>query len=517
MDQMDDDITHDPIMYLVKVRIKEKAMSTAADPPASLFSTRRGRLILLLLCGAQFLVVLDSTIVNVALPSIQRALHFSEQSLQWVASGYALTFAGFLLLGGRSADLLGRRRVFLTGVLVFSVSSLAGGLAGSEAMLIGARVAQGIGGAMMSPAALSLLTTMFEGRDRAKALGIYGAMAGLGGAAGVLFGGLLTSGPGWRWVLFVNIPVSAAILVAGPRMLDGARRQARATEFDAPGAVLITGALLLLVYALTKAPDVGWSATRTVVELAGAAALITAFVLNEARTKRPLLPLRTFRLPGVAAANASAIFMFSAVVPLFFFLTLYMQQALGYSALKAGLSFLPLTIGVIVTTPVTTRLISRFGPTPTMIAGPLVYGAAVVYFNRLPVHGTYVSDILPGLLIASVGAGLSVVSIINAATRGVARTDAGVAAGLVNTMQRVGTAVGLAVLSAVATSHTKALALSGHADRAHALVGGFDRAFLIAGGFALAAGVLAALTTSKRRALSPARGPAPAPAPSRAS
>ena len=492
-------------------------ITTADSSPSSLFKTRRGRLILLLLCGAQFLVVLDSTIVNVALPSIQRALHFSEQSLQWVASGYALTFAGFLMLGGRSADLLGRRRVFLTGVLLFSVSSLVGGLAGSEAMLIGARVAQGIGGAMMSPAALSLLTTTFEGPDRAKALGIYGAMAGLGGAAGVLFGGLLTTGPGWRWVLFVNLPVSALILIAGPRMLDGTRRRARVGEFDAPGALLVTGALLLLVYALTKAPDVGWSATRTIAELAGAAALAVTFVVNEARARRPLLPLSTFRLPGVAAANGSAILMFSAVVPLFFFLTLYMQQALGYSALKAGLSFLPLTIGVILTTPFTTRLIARFGPAPTMIAGPLVYGAAVLYFNRLPVHGSYVSDILPGLVIASVGAGLSVISIINAATRGVPRNGAGVAAGLVNTMQRIGTAVGLAVLSAVATSHTKALATGAHADRAHALVGGFDRAFLIAAGFALAAGLLAAATTSKRLVLGPAAGSAPAPAPSRAS
>ena len=484
-------------------------------PPDSLFATRRGRLILLLLCGAQFLVVLDSTIVNVALPSIQRALHFSEQSLQWVASGYALTFAGFLLLGGRSADLIGRRRVFLTGVLVFSASSLAGGLAGSEATLIGARVVQGIGGAMMSPAALSLLTTTFEGPDRAKALGIYGAMAGLGGAAGVLFGGLLTSGPGWRWVLFVNVPVSAAILLAGPRMLDGTRRQAQAREFDIPGALLVTGALLLLVYALTKAPDVGWGATRTVAELAGAAALAIAFLINETRAARPLLPLRTFRLPGVAAANGSAILMFSAVVPLFFFLTLYMQQGLGYSALQAGLSFLPLTIGVIATTPFTTRLIARFGPTPTLIAGPLVYGAAVLYFNRLPVHGHYVSDILPGLLIASVGAGLSVISIINAATRGVPRADAGVAAGLVNTMQRVGTAVGLAVLTAISTSHTRALATAGHANRAHALIGGFDRAFLIAAVFAVAAGLLGALAASRRGVLTPVS--APEPAPSRAS
>ncbi len=290
-------------------------MTTATSPgplAGAPLSTRRGLLILLLLCGAQFLVVLDATIVNVALPSIQRALHFTEQNLQWVASGYALTFAGFLLLGGRAADRLGRRRIFMAGVLLFIASSLAGGLATSSAMLIGARLVQGLGGAMMSPAALSLLTTSFGSEDRAKALGIYGSIGGAGGAADVLFGGLLTSGPGWRWVLFVNVPLGIAVVAAAPRLVSGARQSSRLRDLDVPGALLVTGALLLLVYGLTRAPDVGWANARTTGEFAGAAVLLAIFVLNEARSTRALLPLRTFRLPGVTSANGAALLQFSA-------------------------------------------------------------------------------------------------------------------------------------------------------------------------------------------------------------
>jgi EmrB/QacA subfamily drug resistance transporter len=473
---------------------------TDASPPTigAALSSRRGLLILLLLCGAQFLVVLDATIVNVALPSIQRALHFTEQNLQWVASGYALTFAGFLLLGGRAADRLGRRRIFMAGVLLFIASSLAGGLAGSSGMLIGARLVQGLGGAMMSPAALSLLTTTFGGADRAKALGIYGSIGGAGGAAGVLFGGLLTSGPGWRWVLFVNVPLGIAIVLAAPRLVSGSRQASRLADLDVPGALLVTGALLLLVYGLTRAPDVGWGNARTIAEFAGAAVLLAIFVINEARSARALLPLRTFGLPGVASANGAALLQFSAVIPVFFFLTLYLQQVLGYSALRAGLAFLPLAAGVIVIAPGASRLVGRFGPAPTLIAGPLVFAGGLVYLSRLPVHGTYLADILPGLAMVAVGAGLGFVSIINAATRGVPRTDAGVAAGLVNTMQRIGSAVGLAVLTAVATARTRALAAPGH--QVSAVVGGFDRAFLIAAGFAAAASLLSLATARSRRA-----------------
>ncbi len=493
-------------------------MTTSAaiggPPEDSQLSSRRGLMILLLLCGAQFLVVLDATIVNVALPSIQHALHFTEQNLQWVASGYALTFAGFLLLGGRAADRLGRRRIFMAGVLLFIAASLAGGLAASSGMLIGARLVQGLGGAMMSPAALSLLTTSFQGPDRAKALGIYGSIGGAGGAAGVLFGGLLTSGPGWRWVLFVNVPLGVAIVLAAPRLVSGSRQVWRVRDLDVPGALLVTGALLLLVYGLTRAPDVGWGNARTIGEFAGAAALLVVFVVNEARSARALLPLRTFALRGVASANGAALLQFSAVIPVFFFLTLYLQQVLGYSALRAGLAFLPLAAGVIVIAPTASRLVSRFGPAPTLIAGPLVFAGGLVYLSRLPVHGTYLADILPGLAMVAVGAGLGFVSIINAATRGVPRGDAGVAAGLVNTMQRIGSSVGLAVLTAVATARTRALAAPGH--QVSAVVGGFDRAFLIAGGFAAAASLLSLATARTRRDVASAdpdghaaAGPAP--------
>ena len=492
-------------------------MTTAiSDGPAAgaPLSTRRGLLILLLLCGAQFLVVLDATIVNVALPSIQRALHFTEQNLQWVASGYALTFAGFLLLGGRAADRLGRRRVFMAGVMLFIASSLAGGLATSSAMLIGARLVQGLGGAMMSPAALSLLTTSFGGEDRGKALGIYGSIGGAGGAAGVLFGGLLTSGPGWRWVLFVNVPLGIAIVLAAPRLVSGARQAARLRDLDVPGALLVTGALLLLVYGLTRAPDVSWGSARTIGEFAGAAVLLAIFVINEARSAQALLPLRTFRLPGVTSANGAALLQFSAVIPVFFFLTLYLQQVLRYSALRSGLAFLPLAGGVILIAPTASRLVSRFGPAPNLIAGPLVFAGGLVYLSRLPVHGTYLADILPGLAMVAVGAGLGFVSIINAATRGVPRSDAGVAAGLVNTMQRIGSSVGLAVLTAVATARTRALASPGH--QVSAVVGGFDRAFLVAACFAAAASLLSLAAVRTRRVTAvttlDSRPPASAPA-----
>jgi EmrB/QacA subfamily drug resistance transporter len=477
------------------------ARAAAGTGPGASLSTRRGLLILLLLCGAQFFVVLDATIVNVALPSIQRALHFTPQNLQWVASGYALTFAGFLLLGGRAADLLGRRRIFMTGVLLFIASSLTGGLATSPGMLLGARFAQGVGGAMLSPAALSLLTTSFGGEARAKALGIYGAIGGAGGAAGVLFGGLLTSGPGWPWVLFVNVPLGIAIVLAAPSLISGGRQASRLRDLDLPGAFLVTGALLLLVYNLTRAPDVGWGNPRTIAEFAGAFLLLLLFVVNEARAARPLLPLRTFRLPGVTSANVAALLQFSAVIPVFFFLTLYLQEVQRYSALRAGLAFLPLAAGVIVIAPPASRLVGRFGPAPTLIAGPLVFAGGLVYLGYLPVYGSYLTDVLPGLVMVAAGAGLGFVSIINAATRGVPRSDAGVAAGLVNTMQRVGSSVGLAVLTAVATARTRALAAAGH--QVAAVVGGYDRAFLIAAAFAAGASLVSLATARTRRAAAP--------------
>jgi EmrB/QacA subfamily drug resistance transporter len=451
-------------------------------------------------------VVLDSTIVNVALPSIQRSLHFSQQSLQWVASGYALTFAGFLLLGGRSADLLGRRRIFLAGIVTFLTASFVGGLANSSGMLIGARIVQGVGGAMMSPAALSLVNTNFEGPDRAKAIGIYGATGGAGGAAGVLFGGLLTSALGWRSVLFVNVPTGLGLLVVASKVVANDRRTAKLRGFDVVGALLVTGALLLLVYTLTQAPNVGWATTRTVLGLVGTAVLVAGFVANEALVHRPLLPLRTFRLPGVVVGNIVAVLVFSAMIPLLFFLTLYMQEVLGYSALQAGVAFLPLTLGVIAVTKNASRLIARFGPRPTLIAGPLVFSAGLLILSRIPPSGHYSTNILPGLLLASVGAGSSLVLVIISATRRVPSQHAGVAAGLINTMQRVGTAVGLAVLTDVAASRTSAL-IGTHHTKAAALTGGYGQALLVGAGFALVAGLVAAVAARRGTSVTPPPAP----------
>jgi predicted MFS family arabinose efflux permease len=344
---------------------------------------------------------------------------------------------------------------------------------------------------------LSLLTASFQGTARAKALGIYGAIGGAGGAAGVLFGGLLTSGPGWRWVLFVNVPLGLAIVLATPSLISAQRQAARLRDLDLPGAFLVTGALLLLVYNLTRAPEVGWSNPRTIGEFVGAFLLLAFFFANEARAARPLLPLRTFKLPGVASANVAALLQFSAVIPVFFFLTLYLQEVQRYSALRAGLAFLPLAGGVILIAPSASRLVGRFGPAPTLIAGPLAFAGGLLYLSYLPANGSYVSDILPGLVMVAVGAGLGFVSIINAATGGVPRGDAGVAAGLVNTMQRVGSSVGLAVLTAVATARTRALDAPGH--QVAAVVGGYDRAFLIAAAFAAGASLVSLAAVRRHR------------------
>jgi EmrB/QacA subfamily drug resistance transporter len=306
--------------------------------PASLLSSRRGVAILLLLSLVQFMDVLDASILNIALPSIKTDLGFSQQSLQWVVNGYILTYGGFLLLGGRMADLLGRRRMLVTGLIVFAGASLTGGLAHSESLLIGARFAQGVGAAMLSPAALSTLTSTFRStRDRNTALGVWAAVSGIGGAAGVLFGGLLTEGPGWRWVLFINVPFSAIAFIGAFALLKREpARVGRLANFDALGAFLATGGMLLLVYALVKAPDVGWGSARTIAELAGSAVLLIAFAANELRVRNPLVPLSILRVKGIAAADATQMIALAGFLPMFFFLTLYMQTVLGYSPIQTG-------------------------------------------------------------------------------------------------------------------------------------------------------------------------------------
>jgi EmrB/QacA subfamily drug resistance transporter len=472
-------------------------MSTIA-PQASFLATRRGKLTLALLCAVAFLDFVDASIVNVALPSIRRALHFSVQDLQWVPSAYLLTYGGFMLLGGRAADLLGRRRVLVAGISLIGISSLIGGLAGSAGVLIAARLAQGLGAALTLPAALSILTTTFkEGKDRNTALGVWGAVGGLASAAGVLLGGLLTEGLGWRWVMFVN-PV-AAVLVLGAifALISGERRRAQLRNFDLLGAILATGGMLLLVYALVKAPAVGWGSARTIGELSAALALLAAFVLNERRAKNPLAPLSIFRINGLGYADATQLIAFAGFLALFFFLTLYMQNVLGYSAIQTGLAYLPLTFAIGIAAGISSQLLSRVGTRPVIVTGALIAAAGLYWLSRIPVHGSYLTDLLPGMIVLALGFGPVFVGVTTAANAGVPADKAGLAAALLNASQQLGGALGLAIFSALATSRTHHL-LATHTPPAHALTAGFQRALLAGSIFILASAIIALRATNTR-------------------
>jgi EmrB/QacA subfamily drug resistance transporter len=465
---------------------------------SSFLSTRRGKLTLALLCAVAFLDFVDASIVNIALPSIRRALHFSEADLQWVPSGYLLTYGGFMLLGGRAADLLGRRRILAAGVTVIGVSSLIGGFAGSSGVLIGARLAQGLGAAFTLPAALSILTTSFrEGKERNTALGVWGGLAGLASAVGVLLGGLLTEGPGWRWVMFVN-PIAAVLVLGGIfRLLSPDARRTRLGNFDALGAVLATGGMLLLVYALVKAPTIGWGTTRTIAELAGATALLAAFVANETRHRNPLAPLSIFRINGLGFSNVTQLVAFAGFLAVFFYLTLYMQNVLGYSALQTGAAYLPLCFAVGIAAGTSSQLLTRIGTRPMIVAGALVSAAGMYWLSRIPVDGSYLSDLLPGMLVLSVGVGPMFVAVTTAANAGVPADKAGLAASLLNASQQVGGALGLAIFTAIATSRTQDL-LAAHAPAAHALTAGFQRALFIGSILILASAVIGTRATNTR-------------------
>jgi EmrB/QacA subfamily drug resistance transporter len=468
---------------------------TTASPPASFLSTARGKLTLALLASVAFIDFVDASIVNVALPSIRRDLDFSVQNLQWVPSGYLLTYGGFMLLGGRAADLLGRRRVLVAGTALIGIASLIGGLAQSAGLLVGARFAQGIGAAMMLPAALSILTTEYkEGRERNTALGVWGAMGGLASAAGVLLGGLLTEGPGWRWVMFVNPIATVLVLVAIFRLIPDDRRRAQVANFDITGSLLATGGMLLLVFGLVKAPDQGWGATSTIAELAGAAALLIAFLANEARRRNPLLPLSIFRVKGLAAADVTQLIAFAGFLSMFFFLTLYMQNVLGWSPIQTGAAYLPLTVFVIIGAGISSQLMTRIGTRPLIVGGAVIAAAGEYMLSRIPVHGSYVSDLLPGMVIMALGLAPVFVAVTTAANAGVPRDKAGLAAALLNTAQQVGGALGLAVFSAVATSHTNHLLGTGDLP-AHALTAGFSRA-LLASSLVLVVAAIAGLRTT---------------------
>jgi EmrB/QacA subfamily drug resistance transporter len=471
---------------------------TPATPQTSFLATRRGKLTLALLAAVAFLDFVDASIVNIALPSIRRDLGFSEQGLQWVPSAYLLTYGGFMLLGGRAADLLGRRRILVAGTVLIGVSSLIGGFAGSSEVLVGARLAQGVGAAMMLPAALSILTTTFkEGKERNTALGVWGGMGGLASATGVLLGGLLTEGPGWRWVMFVN-PIAALLVLGGIFLLiSDDRRRARLANFDVRGALLATAGMLLLVFTLVKAPDQGWSSGRTIAGFGVAFALLTAFLINEQRGKNPLLPLSILRTRGLAAADVTQLVAFAGFLAVFFFLTLYMQNVLGYSPIQTGAAYLPVTVGVGIAAGVTSQLLSRIGTRPLIVAGSLIAAGGVYYLSRIPADGSYATDLLPGLVVMSIGIGVVFVAVTTAANAGVPSDKAGLAAALLNASQQVGGALGLAIFSAIATSRTTDL-LAAHASPADALTSGFHRALLASSIFLAAAAVVATRITNTR-------------------
>ena len=458
------------------------------------FTESRKNMALALLALTQFVIVLDASIVNVALPSIGKALDFSQDNLSWVVNAYTLTFGGFLLLGGRLADLLGRRRIFIYGLALFSVASLIGGLAQSDTWLIAARAVQGLGAALISPAALSLVTTIFrEGAERNRALGVWGAVAGSGGAAGVLLGGMLTQWIGWQAILFVNVPIGLVAAALAPRLLPESR-DAEHRYFDFQGAVLVTGGLALLVYALVDANNAGWATFHTIGLGAIALGLLALFVAWESRAEHPLMPFSIFRLQTLRGANVIGLLIGLSLFAMFFFLSLYMQQVLGYDALKTGLSYLPLALMIIISAGVASQLTTRIDFKPVLITGMLMLAGGLVWFAQVDAGGSYISDVLFPSIVVGFGLGLAFVSVTIAAVMGTKPDEAGLASGLINTSQQVGGALGLGILSAIATARTTHVA-AGH-SHGYALTAGFQTAFLVGAGFALLAAVLAAVMIS---------------------
>jgi len=465
----------------------------------SLDTTRAKNMALLLLAMTQFVVVIDASIVNIALPSIGVALHFSQANLSWVVNAYTLTFGGFLLLGGRLADLLGRRRMFMIGLVVFSLASLLGGLAQSETWLIAARAVQGLGAAIVSPAALSIITTTFaEGEERNRALGVWGAVAGAGGAAGVLLGGILTSGLSWRWVLFVNVPIGLLCTVLAPKVLVKSHAESESRSFDIPGAVTVTAGLALLVYALVDAVNVGWGSTATIAKIAGAVVLLIAFIFIEQRSESPIMPFSIFRLRTLRGANVVALLIGMSLFSMFFFVSLYMQQVLGFTPLKAGLSYLPLAVGIILSAGAASVLVTRVGFKPVLLSGLLFIAVGLLWFSQVRTHGSFGVDVLGPSVLAAIGLGLSFVPVTIAAVTGTSPHEAGLASGLVNTAQQVGGALGLAILATIANSRTKDILHAGGHGTHYALTQGFQRAFLVGAGFAIVGAVLTIILISSR-------------------
>jgi EmrB/QacA subfamily drug resistance transporter len=461
---------------------------------------RRRWIALALLCVAQFVVVLDASIVNVALPTIGSALNFSQDNLSWVVNAYVLTFGGFLLLGGRMADLLGRRRVFMGGLILFALASLAGGLANTDGQLIAARAVQGLGAAILSPAALSIITTTFrDGAERNKALGAWGAVAGSGGAAGVLLGGVLTEYAGWEWVLWVNVPIGLAAAALAPRLIAESRQESGTRSFDIGGAISVTAGLAMLVYALVEAPDAGWGSGQTIGLLAGAVALLAVFVGIERRSDAPLVPFSIFRIRTLTGANVVGLLTGASLFSMFFFISLYMQNVLGYSAIKAGLSYLPLAVTIILAAGFASQLVTKVGFKPILATGMLFISGGLLWFGQISPDGGFVSDVLGPSLLAAVGLGFAFVPQTIAAVSGVADHEAGLASGLINTTQQIGGALGLALLSTVAFPQIDdAAAASGGQPSISALTNGYADAFMVGAGIALL-GVIATLVLIRGR------------------
>lgn len=459
---------------------------------------------LTLVCVAYFMTVLDVSIVNVAIPSIGRDLEFAETGLQWVVTAYAIAFGGFLLLGGRAGDLLGRRRMFMTGLVLFSLASLLCGLAVSDSMLVMSRALQGIGAAIISPATLAIITTTFEeGSERNKALGIWGAMGGVGAAAGLLFGGLLTRYAGWQWIFFVNVPICLALVTLTRSIVGESKAPGLGRGFDATGAISVTGGLALLVYAISGAPNVGWNSAETILLFAASIAMLAFFVLWETKATSPLMPLRIFRLRTVAGANAVAVLLGAVIFSSFFLLSLYVQNVLGYSPLKTGLTFLATAGTVIVIAALSQALTTRIGPRPVMALGLAFLCGGMLWYTQLPVGGNYPTDLLPGYLMVGFGLAFSLIPVSIAALTGVAPQEAGVASGLLNTSQEIGGAIGVAIVSTLFISRFKELSAAGVAVPA-ALTDGYTRAFWLLAGLAALGVLLTLLMVRPQREDTPA-------------
>jgi EmrB/QacA subfamily drug resistance transporter len=464
-------------------------------------------LILILLALAQFMVVLDVSIVNVALPSIQKAFEMTQANLQWIVTAYALTFGGFLLLGGRAADLFGRRKIFLGGVIVFTLASLACGLAQSEAWIIIARGIQGLAGAFMSPAALSIvLVTYKEGHERNVALSVWGAVASGGAAAGVLLGGILTQYLDWRWNFFVNVPVGILVVIAALRILDRHESTLTHNNLDLPGAILGTGGLVTLVYALVKAPTNGWTSEHSLIFFSISIIALVAFVINESRAKHPLMPLHIFKIRNLVGADSLMLFMAAGMFSIFFFTTLYLQQVLGFTPIKTGVSFLIVPFAVAITATNVPRLIQKVGYKPILIIAPLVVSSGLFWLSHIPVDGTFWGNVAPGLILLGLGMGATFVSATIAATSGVPHHESGLASGILNTSQQVGGALGLAVLTGIATSSASRyiinlhlMAPPTHEQIASAAVHGFHDGYLIGSTFGIAAALIATFVIKNKK------------------